>query len=69
LDFIYTADSGINAPIYKKSKAYFQYVYSEYKQRAVGITEFNRQEAENDTINAQEGQSSTTEEEEDRQED
>jgi len=35
LDFIYTADGGINAPMYKKSKAHFQHVYSEYKRRAV----------------------------------
>jgi hypothetical protein len=55
--------------MYKKAKAHFQHVYSEYKRRAVGITEFNRQEAKNNTINAQESQSSTTEEEEDRQED
>ena len=36
LDFIYTADGGINAPMYKKSKAHFQHVYSEYKRRVVG---------------------------------
>jgi hypothetical protein len=69
LDFIYTADGGINAPMYKKSKAHFQHVYSEYKRRAVGITEFNRQEAENNAIDAQDSRSSTPEEEEDGQED
>jgi hypothetical protein len=66
LEYLYQSDGGAQAPMYKKAKAHFQHVYNEYKRRAVGIREFERQEAENIAIEAQGNRSLTPEE--DRQE-
>jgi hypothetical protein len=45
--YLYTADGGVNSTAYKKAKAHFQHVFSDYNKRAVGIKEYERQEAEN----------------------
>jgi hypothetical protein len=52
LEFLYEAEGGENSPVYKKAKAHFQHVFSYYQRRAVGLAEWDRQQAENATIEA-----------------
>ena len=50
LEFLFDAEGGANSALYKKGKAHFQYVYSDYSRRVILIKNWERQEA----IDAQE---------------
>ena len=54
LEFLFKAEGGIDSASYKKGKAHFQRVYSDYSRRAALIKDWHRQEAENKAIDAQE---------------
>jgi hypothetical protein len=45
--FLFAAEGGVNSSAYKKAKAHFQHVFSDYNKRAIGIKEYERREAEN----------------------
>jgi zinc finger BED domain-containing protein 1 (E3 SUMO-protein ligase ZBED1) len=45
--YLYATEGGVNSGPYKKAKAHFQHVFSDYYKRAVRIKEYERQEAEN----------------------
>ena len=53
LAFLFDAEGGANSPNYKKGKAHFQHVYSQYSQRARGIAEYKRAQAERAAIDTQ----------------
>ena len=42
LVFMFNAEGSINAPLYKKGKAHFEHVYSQYNRRAVRLIELER---------------------------
>jgi hypothetical protein len=54
LAYLHQATRGVNSPIYKKAKSHTQHVFSDYKRRAVALVDFNRQQAVDDAIDAQE---------------
>jgi hypothetical protein len=37
LEFLFDVESRVNSALYKKEKAYFQYVYSDYNKRVILI--------------------------------
>jgi len=54
LAFMFDAEGGVNSPLYKKGKAHFEHVYSQYNRRAVGLAELERVRLENLAIDAHE---------------
>jgi hypothetical protein len=46
-EFLYEAQGGANAIAVKKAKSHFEHVFSNYNRRAIGIKEYERQQAEN----------------------
>jgi hypothetical protein len=58
---MFNIEGGVNSPTYKKGKAHFEHVYSQYNQRAVGLIELERVRLENITIDAREARSESLE--------
>jgi hypothetical protein len=54
LAYLHQATGGVNSPAYKKAKSHAQHVFSDYKRRAVALVDFDRQQAADDAIDAQE---------------
>ena len=50
---MFNAEGGINAPLYKKGKAHFKHVYSQYNHRAVGLIELERVRLKSAVIDGQ----------------
>jgi hypothetical protein len=53
-EFLYKVQGGANAIAVKKAKSYFEHVFSDYNRRAIRIKEYERQQAENVTIDVRE---------------
>jgi hypothetical protein len=53
-EFLYEAQGGANATAVKKAKSHFEHVFSDYNRRAIGIKEYERQQAENVAIDVRE---------------
>jgi hypothetical protein len=54
LAYLHQATGGVNSPTYKKAKSHMQHVFSDYKRRAIALGDFDRQQAADDAIDAQE---------------
>jgi hypothetical protein len=61
LAFMFDAEGGVESLLYKKGKAHFEHVYSQYNRRAVGLAEHERVRLENLVIDAREAQSESPE--------
>jgi hypothetical protein len=61
LEFLFDASGGIESTGYKRAKIHFQYIYSQYQKRAIGLAKLERQRLENDAIEALGSRSPTPE--------
>jgi hypothetical protein len=52
LVYLFEADGGVDTRDYKLVKNHFQYTFSQYKKRSIGLAKLVHQQAENNTINA-----------------
>jgi len=50
---MFDAEGGIDAPLYKKGKAHFEHVYSQYNRRAIRLAELEQVRLESAAIDAQ----------------
>jgi hypothetical protein len=64
LSYLFEADGGVNAVQYKRGKAHFEHVYSDYKRRANGLADLERRRLEDAARDAQDRQRSPSPEEE-----
>jgi hypothetical protein len=53
-EYLFEAQGGANSTEYKQGKEHFEHVFNDYNKRAVGIKEYERQQAENVAIDARE---------------
>ena len=51
---MFDTEGGDDSPLYKKGKAHFEHVYSQYNRRAVSLVELERVRLENLAIDARE---------------
>jgi hypothetical protein len=58
---MFNIEGGINSPLYKKGKAHFEHVYSQYNRRAIRLAELEQIRLENAAINAQDNRSQSPE--------
>ena len=49
---MFDAEGGNEAPLYKKGKAHFETVYSQYNRKAIGLRELERIRVANEAIDA-----------------
>ena len=61
LVFIFNTKGGAESVAYKKGKAHFEHVYSQYNRRAVGLAELERIRLENIAIDVREARSASPE--------
>jgi hypothetical protein len=61
LRYLYAAEGGERSSVYTRAKAHFQSVFSSYQRRAIGLAEWDRQQAENVAIDTHSSQSPTLE--------
>jgi hypothetical protein len=57
LAFMFEAEGGAESVAYKKGKAHFEHVYSQYNRRAIGLAELERIRLENIAIDVREARS------------
>jgi hypothetical protein len=50
---MFVVEGSINAPLYKKGKAHFKHVYSQYNRRAIRLTELEQVRLKSAAIDAQ----------------
>jgi hypothetical protein len=61
LAFMFDAEGGIDAPLYKKGKAHFEHVYSQYNRRAIRLAELEQVRLESAAIDAQDSRTPSPE--------
>jgi hypothetical protein len=58
---MFEAEGGAELVAYKKGKAYFEHIYSQYNWRVIGLAELERIRLENIAINIREARSASPE--------